>query len=564
MRATLLVLGVLLLLPAGCRNETTDSDAGIPASPDGSIDGAVPEEVCLALAAPCTPGVAPACCAGICREDGSGAAVCSQVDVCGADGAACTSPTDCCSLQCSAGRCSALECLQLGTACAAATECCSGTCTAGLCAALPGATCGTLGEACGDDAGCCSQNCVAGRCAGASSCSAAGDLCYEALDCCNGGCNLPIGGGPGTCALSVSAAGSPNCTVAGEPCVGDTGCCSRTCLDLGSGKSTCVLGSGCRQTGEICSKSTDCCGWDTSRVVCSLAFTDPPVGRCANGVACQPVGNCCGLFGSNCPQDCCDGKKAVCRLDISGLSRCFGGGAVCPNGYDGLDPECCIADGEECEFRDQCCDLAPCVQVDGRYVCQSPQCAAAGSPCVPGATGAGACCNGLSCLSSGELGGLVCRTSTTPGAGGADAGVVLDAGQACLENGASCSSADACCSGACIAGACGSCRTDGLACASGAECCSGSCAAGTCVAPQTCVNQGGICSGTAECCPGFSCSIPAGQANGSCQPGATCSASGQICSSAQSCCSGLRCTNLSTGTTCAEGDARCACRVVLN
>jgi hypothetical protein len=581
-----LVLAATSLAGCSCEDETNegqsacvsdaDCDGGTcvagkcqeAVAPDGSSGSDA--GICLATGDTCVAGAAPYCCSGVCVASASGGSVCGAETLCQPNDTACAEPTDCCSLTCTNGRCSDQACVQISSPCADPSECCSGRCESGACAAIPGATCGTLGEACTDDFGCCSRNCQGGLCARASGCSSAGDICYEALDCCNGSCQLPAGGGPGTCAGSVSASGSPNCGVGGEPCGGETDCCSRVCTDLGSGQATCVLGSGCRQTGEVCSKNDDCCGWDTSRVVCSLFSTDPPVGRCTNGTSCQPVGNCCGLFGSSCSQDCCDGKKAVCRLDTGGLSRCFGGGSTqCPNGYDGLDPDCCIPEGVECQFRDQCCDMAPCVQVNGHYVCQSPQCVASGQPCVRGSTGAGACCNGLECLSSGEVGGYLCRTPPTY-PGDADAGVgpdggAADAGPACLANGSGCAANGDCCSGACLSGTCGTCKADGAQCTSGSECCTGLCSAGQCVAPLTCVNEGGTCSGTSECCPGATCVIAAGQANGTCQLGATCSASGQICSTTQACCQGLRCASTAAGApSCTATDPQCTCRVVIN
>ncbi len=559
---------------AGAPDGSTEPPDGSTEPPDASI-------LCLEFQQPCTPGEEPACCSGLCRAEADGGpTVCAMEALCSPDGSVCTASTDCCSLRCGGGVCEGERCVQIDGACGEAEECCSGICTGGKCAQIPGAICGTLGETCTDRSQCCSKNCQGERCVRASSCSAAGDICYAALDCCNGGCQLPAGGGPGTCAESVTAPGSPGCTVGGEPCDANSGCCSRVCTDLGSGQATCVTGTGCRQTGEVCSKDDDCCGWDTSEVTCSLFQTDPPVGRCTNGTACQPVGNCCGAFGSNCSQNCCDGKKEVCRLDLGGLSRCFGGGTVCPNGYDGLDPDCCIAEGDRCQFRDQCCNLAPCVQVDGQFICQSPECLAAGQRCTPGATGEGECCNGLDCLASGELGGAVCRVRPSGadagvgsdggsatgdgGAGDPDGGSGQDGGVVCSANGVSCASGSECCSGVCLSGVCGTCKVDGLDCTAAADCCSGVCSAGRCIPPQTCVNEDGTCSGTAECCVGLSCVIAAGQANGTCQPGSSCSASGQSCSATQACCQGLRCASVATSATCTESDPQCVCRVVLN
>ncbi|MGC4115392.1 MAG: hypothetical protein QM765_12470 [Myxococcales bacterium] len=465
---------------------------------------------------------------------------------------------------------------RIGTACGSAGECCSGLCSGGTCAALP-TSCKTLGEACTGGSQCCSKNCQGGVCLRASSCSTAGDICYAALDCCNGQCtHLPAGGGPGVCALGVTVPGASACGIGGEVCYGPNDCCSQLCLDLGSGVKTCVLGSGCRERGEICVEDSECCGAQTSNVVCSKNLATDLVGRCSNKTGCQPVGDCCGL-GASCEQACCDGKKAVCKIDAQGLSRCFGGGSVCPNGYDGLDPDCCIEAGQSCVFRDQCCNLLPCVPVNGQYICQQPQCIAAGEACVPGATGDQACCNELPCLSDGA-GGYVCRFGPPPGpdAGaplpGLDAStpVALDGGLVCLPMGATCTSSADCCSGTCTSGEIEStctppvqgyddagrpifvpwdggtapgrdagtspgldagpvCKADGLSCTAASECCSGGCRmgeiSGTC---GVCKLDGISCAAASDCCSG-NCT------GGKCT---TCKANGTSCTSAAQCCSG--------------------------
>lgn len=546
-------------------------------APDGSPDDAGPQALdaaldagedastaqCLTASSPCTPGQSPACCSGLCLPRDAGAPTCGELVLCSAPGSPCSTPTDCCSLVCQAGTCAMSVCQQIGAPCGAGSDCCSGTCDQGACASVPGATCKTLGESCALGADCCSKNCQSGQCLRASACGATGDLCYKAVDCCNGVCLLPdAGSGPGTCAVDVTVPGATACGMGGEPCEDSTGCCSHLCIDLGTGKPSCVLGSGCRERGELCSKDEDCCGSTSSGVVCQLATANPPMGRCSNKQACQPVGNCCGSQGANCEQACCDGQKDVCRLDSAGLSRCFGGGAVCPKGWNGLDPNCCIEAGDECQFRDQCCNLNPCTQVDGKYVCQAQDCVAAGSSCTPGATGPEACCNGLACQANGELGGFSCRLlSAAPDAGpGGDVDGGPDGGAgACLTNGASCSSAGGCCSGACVGGTCGACRASGQDCGGPSECCSGVCASGKCATPATCVNAGGVCSGISECCPGTTCEVPLGQANGACVAGSACSGAGQGCSESQACCTGLRCTDF-IGADCAPDAIECSCR----
>ncbi|HEY3451205.1 MAG TPA: hypothetical protein VGK67_32910 [Myxococcales bacterium] len=624
-RASFAVLVGLTLSLSGC-------DCGGPASGSkdtggatadtglggGGGDGAVP--ACLNLGESCTSGVAPLCCDGrLCVQQGDGGAVCSAEQLCGSSGTTCTTATDCCSLNCSGGQCVGATCKTIGTACGGAGECCSGVCTSGSCAAIPNATCKSLGETCAravppaptdagapllDDAGlpivpdtgtpapaedCCSGNCAGGRCVRASACSTAGDICYEALDCCNGTCNIAATGGPGTCAAGLTVPGGTGCTIGGELCDDSGGCCSHMCLDLGSGVQTCVLGGGCRERGEICQQTEECCGNDTSNVVCQKASAGDLVGRCANSNACQPIGNCCGASGANCRQDCCNGKKTVCKDDQQGLSRCFGGcpndvcPAGCPDGLDGTNPKCCIAAGSECQFRDQCCDLTPCLPDNtGKTVCKAQTCVAAGATCTPGSS---TCCNGLSCEPNGEI-GYSCRVPGVLVDGGVpvlldDAGHPLpndggtvptgDAGPSCKGNGTTCAAASDCCSNSCIAGelssTCQSCKPDTQSCTAGSDCCSGLCQAGTCVPPTTCVSQGGVCSGTAECCAGTVCDISAGQPTGLCNPGATCSSAGQTCSATQPCCNAgtvLRCENTTTNTACAATDVNCACRLIVN
>lgn len=590
-RASLVGLAGLVLSLSGCDcgggggNQDTGGGNGMDAS----------GPVCLDMGKGCTAGQEPLCCSGLCvsRDGGS---VCSEEQLCGQAGDTCSSATDCCSLNCSSGKCVGSSCATLGSTCAAPGDCCSGVCTSGKCAEIPNATCLNLGEACSstpppvqyDDAGvplpsdagtapghCCSGNCVGGRCVRASACSTAGDICYEALDCCNGTCHIATTGGPGTCAGDLTVPGGTGCTIGGELCNDSGGCCSHMCLDLGSGVATCVLGGGCRERGEICQETQECCGHDTSSVVCSKVSAADLVGRCANPTGCQPIGNCCGAYGANCRQACCNGQKAVCKLDSQGLSRCFGGcpndvcPADCPEGYDGLDPKCCIEAGAECQFRDQCCDLTPCLPDDtGKMVCKEQTCVAAGEACTPGTS---TCCNGLSCEPNGEI-GYSCRVpGQLPDAGHplpSDGGTLPtgDAGPTCKSNGATCATAGDCCSNACIAGTCGACKTDGQTCAALGDCCSGLCSAGVCVPPTTCVSQGGACSGTAECCAGTVCDISAGQPTGTCNPGATCSAAGQACSATQACCNAgtvLRCET-ATNALCTATDVKCACHLIIN
>lgn len=554
-------------------------DTGVSSDLDGSID--TPDTgpfICLAPNEECTPG-GTVCCTGLCQFGDAGMGTCAEASLCALEGAPCSEATDCCSLGCIAGKCGT-ACKPVESACAGPTDCCSGLCTGGACATLPGASCKNLGETCAAPLDCCSQNCQAGVCTRASFCSAANDICYANADCCNGTCNLPAADGPGRCAAALTAPGASNCVIGGEPCVDSGSCCSHLCLDLGTGMPSCVLGSGCRERGEICRESAECCGVSNSGVFCSKEV-GAEFGRCSNKQSCQPVGNCCGAFGDSCPQNCCEGQKEVCKKDEAGLSRCFGGydKASCPSGWTGEDP-CCIAEGASCQFSDQCCDDTPCVAEGTVYVCRAPQCVSVGTLCNPLETDPNKrCCDGLACLPNGEI-DYVCRAGEQPQPG-RDAGVVdpgydagelgydagppieADAGWTCERNGQACSDASSCCSGLCIGGVCSGCRVLGGDCAAALECCSGVCTGGKCADPFSCVSQFGVCSGTSDCCPGTYCDIAPGAPNGTCQVGSVCSSAGQGCTDTQPCCVGLSCQN-AVGALCAAGDPRCTCRLDVN
>jgi hypothetical protein len=371
---------------------------------------------------------------------------------------------------------------------------------------------------------CCSKNCVsnsggsAGTCLPAFTCHAYYDVCFRNEECCSGVCDLSQSS-PGRCTQMPGA-----CTQDGNPCAGSSNCCSRLCQDLGSGVKVCQPAAGCRMTGDYCDRTQACCGGspdalhpynDPYGVFCDTAgkrdyapYNDPSSQddfRCTNGTSCNPPGNICGGSGAtNASQNCCDGKKAVCKPDSNGIYRCFGGGSTsCPTGYDANNPACCIATADPdhvgtanvCQFRDQCCG---------------------GAPCVPDASGV-----------------LHCTTPTT-----------------CKPSGATCSGADdpSCCApNSCQQTGTGifqcardtQCNPIGGSCASGADCCSHSCdlETGRCV--SACAAAGGSCTIDADCCSGTVCNIPPGTTSGTCGNVQSCAPDGQPCSGAIPCCSGL-------------------------
>ncbi len=250
-------------------------------------------------------------------------------------------------------------------------------------------------------------------------------------------------------------------------------------------------------------------------------------GRCDNGQACNPVGNICGApvlpdgGKINASQDCCDGMKTVCKTDVSGIPRCFGGGSqTCPNGYTGVAP-CCIDPGALCQLSDQCCDGAKCVAgSDGGVQCVVPTCLPIGSSCTPGQ-----CCAPSACNDG------VCRTGTP------DSGIIESGG----DGG---SSSDA-----------GLCSATGVSCTTSSQCCSMTCALGHCGAARLCEPAGGLCTTTADCCSGTSC------LSGICGQ-ASCAGVGQTCSAGTACCSGLGCVDQATGGACGTTGS-CVCTGII-
>jgi hypothetical protein len=531
-----------------------------------------PGSMCVPTGARCDR-TAATCCSGVCNDQ----SVCAPPLFCKGPGGTCTNPLECCSGMCTGGFCANQLCLAIGQACTGDSACCSGICN-GTCQAVPpgpgGDTCKTLGETCTSTGACCSTNCQGGVCVRAFSCQANGDICRQNSECCGNVCSSTVGGTPGRC-QNVSGGGAGGCTQDGNPCSGGSNCCTRICIDLGTGATVCQIASGCRLTGDYCSSDQTCCGGGTNpngSVVCGGA----PNGRCDNGQSCNPAGNICGARvlpdgGSvNASQNCCDGRQEVCKLDSAGIPRCFGGctggmcNQMCPTGYDPTNPSCCIPQGQQCQFRDQCCGRAPCVPSgsgDGTLVCAAPAaCLPIGTQCAVNAdAGVDSCCPGSDCRPTAMNGIFACQGS--PLDGGAmevDSGVLVDdAGRPLVDDAGRPIGADAAPppdSG--IA----PCRANGTSCMAGAECCSGICNNMRCEAPNACQPQGATCTASGDCCQGLQCAIPGGMTSGTCQPGAVCSNVGQTCSPNQACCSGLTCNAIGTVNPC-NGTTACTCNV---
>ncbi len=535
---------------AGC---TDDPPPGPGNTEDAGVDAGLPDggpgSQCLDVGAACSRDTGAACCTGICTEQGA----CPEAgNQCTPAGSACTSGIECCTQSCLGGQCSTQQCLDVGGTCTNPEECCTKVCgSSGQCAPLPaGSTsCKVPGQACAADGDCCSTNCQGGICKPAYTCQANDDLCMKNEDCCGGVCSQNNTGTPGRC-VAVGGAGGGNCIQDGNPCSGDSTCCTRTCVDLGFGATVCQPVNGCRPTGDYCANDGVCCGGEKVQNA-----VDCRNNRCDNPNGCNPVGNICGdgmlpdggVIDVNARQACCDGQKDVCKVDSSGVPRCFGGcpsgncPAGCPTGYTG-ETDCCIAGGATCQFSDQCCNGQLCLPSDGGFTCQAPpQCDPVGTECDPADS---ECCAGTTCQRVSEL-TYACRPTGTSGGGGSDGGTGgMDGGTGGGTDGGPV------------------CSPNGQACSSGAACCSGICSGGTCQAPQACQPQGSVCTSASDCCQGLGCRIPGGSSSGTCEPGSTCSASGQACSPNNPCCFGLRCET-EAGSTC-DGTQSCTCAVIIN
>ncbi len=367
---------------------------------------------------------------------------CAQVlGTCAQEETPCNSDTECCSLRCQEGACSADACVMDLETCGESSECCSGNCKDEQCVPAnvdTGFQCATAGNACDNGAECCSNLCNldAGTCLlGASYCVQPGDVCDSDAQCCGGVCVMGEGE-LGYCGLLPQ--GGTDCggernngLLAGSVCGGQDdcdSCCSRTCAPYGpSGLSVCQPAGGCRISGELCREDSDCCGGadegtlpGAGGALCLKQNASDPVGKCKY-VGCAPHGALCapddvsGLACGVAPpvkdgQSCC-GKNAVvgdpCSPDDLLIPRC-----------DVLAE--CVPNGGECGTSNDCCNGLPCIQnQDGIFACYEPPggtCVESGGPCSSSAD----CCAGSMCLMDLGAGSGVCgRTELEPpGTGG--------------------------------------------------------------------------------------------------------------------------------------------------
>lgn len=391
--------------------------------------------------------------------EGGAASTCQKL------GLSCKANADCCTGDCLGGACQPPSCTSDGKACAASAECCGGTCTGGNCAAL-NATCKTLGNACAANGDCCSSYCESGICAQPSFCGQNGDICTTGTDCCGGTCTLKSGSAFGTCAQPASIGaqcsmidgvvcdngGVTTYTDAGIPTCGGA-CCSRSCAPWGpTGILICQPASGCHPVGDICAKSSDCCGGSgaMSNVACNKASPTDALGVCGNPKGCKPDGDICRLKSNQCnaTDNCCSGnvqQNDNCRQDALGVPRCsYGKGSMCVPAAGG------------CASSADCCNLNPCVPNPSgtpAFVCAATQCVPNAGACSTDAD----CCDGSHCT---VMAGSTAGTCVGPTGGG---------GSASADGGS---------------GTGGGCAFYGQVCTQGSDCCNGvPCTGGRCVSP---------------------------------------------------------------------------------
>ena len=340
---------------------------------------------------------------------------CTSGAFCTAPGNSCDADGECCSLNCigesstTHGTCDGNACVPAGSPAADASQCCSKILSGGVCQKLGSEgtnyACSTLGESCGSGYECCSRNCQGGTCIPAYTCNAPGDICTRTEDCCSGMCSPGASAAdPGRC-----LAPSGGCTQDGVPCDGPSNCCTRRCVDLGSGTTVCQPAGGCRMTGDFCDSTDACCGGtneadpgtqpSTYGVFCDGPGPDRRLGRTPRRVRhelqershlherheLQPAGqHLRRVRRERLPELLRPGRLQRQRQDrlqaglerhpaLLRLSARRRHGTPCPDGYDGSNPLCCIAQGAVCQFRDQCCGGTPCVpDAEGVLRCAKP------------------------------------------------------------------------------------------------------------------------------------------------------------------------------------------------
>lgn len=261
------------------------------------------------------------------------------------EGAACTSPSECCSDDCNGGTCGAVQngCQPTESACTDGPDCCSGRCQGNIC--LPAGSCIAPSETCDPTVPgeCCSGRCepvqgMAGVTECTSFCRGNGASCTKATDCCDLNCNN------GTCGGRICQVQSDECTVPSD-------CCSNICEG-----GECQLDPAntmCRGIGETCNSGPQmgCCS-----MVCDQT-QDPP--RCDFGADVCKAQNATCTVDADCCHGICDPGTHLCTTPCTGMAgACMTGAdccsSVCTNGACAPPPNCTPIAGA-CMTNDQCC-----------------------------------------------------------------------------------------------------------------------------------------------------------------------------------------------------------------
>jgi hypothetical protein len=362
------------------------------------------------------------CCGGRC-QDGTCSALSSS---CKTSGNECSDNGQCCSQLCDEGRCSlgASFCIQTGDVCGSDTECCSASCTIaegaklGTCGVPPtgasscsGQVDGTVCSGCGS---CCSRLCAPYADSGVSVCQPAtgchpnGGLCREDTDCC---------GAPGS----------------GLPGDGKVRCEKEAGAKIG----LCRNPTGCNPQGNVCHYKDYTCSISSARNACCAAPGNS--GECQLdrlGVPrCNGLGDTCRQGGETCASsdDCCN--DLPCVADDAGVLRCF----VPKDG----EPTCVPGAGS-CTVTADCCRGSSCIVATGstRGTCSTPDAPPAGGTGGSGAAGASSGTGGSGAGSGGANAGA-------PAAGSGGAPECAQFGQDCQVDGDCCSELP-CLEGACV------------------------------------------------------------------------------------------------------------------
>ena len=334
-----------------CKPAGEMCDGGTDCCTFHCVNGLCSDQACISDNQACEADVE--CCGGKCVD-----LLCQPLNpLCATAGNDCSDSGDCCSQLCADdGKCSlgASFCIQPGDACVRNPDCCSGECNiaegalVGTCAVPPSASTfcsGVDGVICNDCGDCCSRLCApygdsgVKVCQPVSGCHSTGDLCRTDEDCCggrideelpgysNGQCEIEPGRAIGICRNPVNGEENP------------AGACS-------------PQGNVCHFKDYACGVSSaraNCCDGLGANGTCKL---DPlGVPRCDGlGDDCREVGETCASSGDCCP-DPVTGEYPPCVPDENGVLRC------------GADE--CVPSGDDCTIDADCCAPLMCVRAPG-------------------------------------------------------------------------------------------------------------------------------------------------------------------------------------------------------